>query len=75
VLRLTTVLCEALLRLQAMPLSGFGLFLVSRFDRDMMHSWMPYGSLVVTVCPRAHSVRMMPPLRHVLPGLPASFCQ
>jgi hypothetical protein len=26
VLRLTAALCEALLRLQAMPLSGFGLF-------------------------------------------------
>ena len=35
----------------------------------------PVWSLVVAVCPRAHSVRMMPPLRHVLPGLPASFCQ
>src|SRR5262245_35124222 len=76
VLCLAAVPCEALLRFEPAALSGFGLvFGVSCAWGHGVFLDMACESLAVAVCPRARSVSMISPLRHVLLGLPAFFCQ
>jgi hypothetical protein len=80
VLRLAAITCEALLCLQAAPVSGFRMFLAHRLAGDMGCSGVPCGTFVVAVCPSTRdtcplaSVHRVLPLHHVLPELPAFFC-
>ena len=79
VLCLAAITCEALLRVQATALSGFGLFfgVSCRWGHDaLLDAVWVYGggrlSRRVHVLPRVcdHGVT----LRHALPGLLAFFC-
>jgi hypothetical protein len=81
VLRLAAIMSKALLCVQATALSGFDLFFgVSfRWGHDGLLEAVRVcggGSRSACTChmPLA-SVRAASPLRHVLPGLPAFFCQ
>jgi hypothetical protein len=79
-LRLEEVTLEAPLGFEATPLSGFGMFSHVLFGGNMVHSWIPCGSVAVAVCSSARdtcpltSVSTVSPLRHTLPWLPAFFC-
>jgi len=75
VLGLSALVLEALLGIESTAFSGFGLFVSVSFHRGHDALLEACRSLAVAICPRARSVRMMPPLRHVLPGLPAFFYQ
>jgi len=78
-LRLAAITCEALLCLQAAPVSGFGMFFSAPFGWGHGVLRCAVWDFVVAVCPSARdtcplaSVHMVSPLHHVLPGLPAFF--
>jgi hypothetical protein len=75
-LRLSVVALEAFSGGTAAALSGFRLFfgLLCALGHGVFLD-MLCESVAVAVCPRARSVRMMSPPRHVLPGLSAFFWQ
>ena len=71
VLCLAAITCEALLRLQATALSGFGLFFGVSFRWGNNALLELCASVVVAVCPSAHAIC---PLALVRTGSPCVTC-